>query len=67
MRYEPHHVLLSLSLIPPPSLCVCRGKSYVNTSMEIEDLPELFVSEKAPRTVIALDTNGTLFLIQVTQ
>lgn len=35
--------------------------------MEIEDLPELFVNEKAPRTVIALDTNGTLFLIQVTQ
>ena len=73
MRYEPHYALLSLSLSlslsqsPSLSMCVCRGKSYVNTSMEIEDLPELFVSEKAPRTVIALDTNGTLFLIQVTK
>ena len=38
----------------------------MNESMKIEDLPEPFVSEKAPRTVVALDTNGTLFLIQVT-
>ena len=45
---------------------LCRGKPYVNESMKIEDLPESFVSEKAPRTVIALDTNGTLSLIQVT-
>ena len=37
----------------------------MNESMKIEDLPESFVSEKAPRTVIALDTNGTLSLIQV--
>ena len=45
---------------------MCRGKPYVNESMKIEDLPESFVSEKAPRTVVALDTNGTLSLIQVT-
>ena len=42
-----------------------RGKPYVNESMKIEDLPESFVTEKAPRTVIALDSNGTLSLIQV--
>ena len=39
----------------------------MNVSVKIEGLPESFVSEKAPRTAIALDTNGTLSLIEVTQ
>ena len=38
---------------------------YINTSMAMEDLPEKFVKEKAPRTAIVIHENGTLSLMQV--
>ena len=37
----------------------------MNESMMVEDIPEGFVMEKAPRTTIAVDLNGTLYLVQV--
>ncbi len=38
---------------------------YVNESMQKEDLPEGFVTEKAPRTAVAMALNGTLYLVEV--
>lgn len=44
---------------------VRRGKSYVNESVKEEEINESFVTLKAPRTVIAAYSNGSLYLVQV--
>lgn len=42
-----------------------RGRSYVNESVKEEEINESFVVLKAPRTVIAAHSNGSLYLVQV--
>lgn len=44
---------------------VRKGKSYVNESVKEEEINKRFVTLKAPRTVIAVHSNGSLYLVQV--
>ena len=37
----------------------------MNESKNIEAMPTMFVTEKAPRTAITLNSTGTLSLVQV--
>ena len=46
-------------------MCPYRGVSYVNQSMTEEKLTQKFVTEKAPRTAVVLNSNGSLSLMQV--
>jgi hypothetical protein len=44
-----------------------RGASYIKTSKSKEGLADKFVSEKAPRTAVVVQKNGTLNLMQVSR
>ncbi|XP_019848655.1 PREDICTED: N-acetylglucosamine-1-phosphodiester alpha-N-acetylglucosaminidase-like [Amphimedon queenslandica] len=44
---------------------VRRGEDNVKKSIPIEELPDTFVTEKAPRTGICVARNGTLILAEV--
>lgn len=62
VRLYPLLVTRTVSL---PLVLLCRGVSYIKTSMVKENLQDKFATEKAPRTALVLHQNGTLSLMQV--